>query len=147
MADECLRDVGFLKYWTLSNVPLFLIATPMLVVMVCTALMALDARELLGHVKSLQDTRHGIVCLRRFALPQLVLAVLATTNFHVQIINRISSGYPVWYIILALALHGATSKTRWLPRFTQRRLEWIVRAMAMYAIIQGGLYASFMPPA
>ncbi|KAK5000843.1 ER membrane glycoprotein subunit of the GPI transamidase complex-like protein, partial [Cryomyces antarcticus] len=28
-----------------------------------------------------------------------------------------------------------------------RKAEWTVRAMIMYAIIQGGLFASFLPPA
>src|SRR5436305_15303979 len=40
-------------------------------------------------------------CLRKFAIPQFLLTVLALTNYHVQIIMRISSGYVVWYWWLA----------------------------------------------
>ena len=101
------------------------------------------------------------VCVRRLALPQIFLAVLALTNFHVQIINRISSGYPVWYLVIALAImksHGdrghqtKRSQKSTLDLITavlnrRKTCQWIVRSMIMYAIIQGGLYASFMPPA
>ena len=119
--------------------------------------------------------------LPRLALPQVVLAVMAATSFHVQIINRISSGYPIWYIILAIAIQSgrrsnathvesrakksadsASSGDKSIQREADassiggtwhfgllqgRILKWIVRGMVMYAIVQGGLYASFLPPA
>lgn len=136
-------NVGFLNYWTLSNLPLFALAAPMLVLLAVTALDAL---------RNLRTEPSGYFTstMARFALPQLILAILATTSFHVQIINRISSGYPGWYIMLAIALHGsggegvAPSK---VMRILQGKLEWIVRAAVVYAVVQGGLYASFMPPA
>lgn len=72
------------------------------------------------------------------AIPQLVLALLALTSYHVQIITRISSGYPLWYIWLAARICSnsslGTSKA-------------IFRWMVLYATIQAGLYASFLPPA
>lgn len=141
--------MGFLNYWTLSNLPLFLIATPMLVVLISTALMAIDAKAIISQVstKPDQNIRYSVACMRRFALPQLVLAILAMTNFHVQIVNRISSGYPVWYIVLALAVHGVRSGRTSLPGLTASRLQCIIRATVMYSLIQGGLYASFLPPA
>lgn len=68
-----------------------------------------------------------------------------------QIINRVSSGYPVWYIWVAVALHqdgelnlASTSK---VMKMLGEKSEWIVRGMVVYAVVQGGLYASFMPPA
>jgi GPI mannosyltransferase 2 len=66
-------------------------------------------------------------------IPQLILAVLALTTYHVQIITRIASGYPWWYI--------------WLAAERPRSVKIAVRWMALYALIQGGLYASFLPPA
>lgn len=103
-------------------------------------------------------------CVRRFALPQIVLAVLTLMNFHVQIINRISSGYPMWYLVIALAIVTERNETKSTGSSSRSRLalsdalmirllgsvkiqEWLVRSMIMYAMIQGGLYASFMPPA
>ncbi|KAF2215446.1 glycosyltransferase family 76 protein [Cercospora zeae-maydis SCOH1-5] len=135
--------VGFFKYWTLSNAPLFALAVPMLAVFVCTSY---DDH---AHVQSPEGDlfRHTMA---RFALPQLLLAFLALTSFHVQIINRISSGYPLWYIVLATIIQGSNGivtvhgSTAWSGR---RHAMSLVRLSVMYAIIQGGLFASFMPPA
>ncbi|KAL2350110.1 GPI mannosyltransferase 2 [Cryomyces antarcticus] len=163
-------DLGFLRYWTPSNAPLFLLAAPMLYVLISTALAApsfvtsppaadyRDFQPLEGQqIGALQNStsretaatntfaRH---CLRRLAVPQLVLAVLAFTNFHVQIVNRIASGYPVWYLGIAVMLDDAQSSYQsGRLKGMSRKAEWTVRAMIMYAIIQGGLFASFLPPA
>lgn len=85
--------------------------------------------------------------LRRLAVPQLVLAVITLTSYHVQIITRLSSGYPVWYWWLANLIiedHSAS------PLIQTRRKKlglFLVKWMIMYAVIQGGLFASFLPPA
>jgi GPI mannosyltransferase 2 len=68
---------------------------------------------------------------------QILLAVLAFTSYHVQIITRISSAYPVWYWWVARCLGGERSALG----------KGIVKFMVMYALIQGVLYASFLPPA
>lgn len=82
---------------------------------------------------------------RRFATPQIALAALALTSYHVQIITRLSSGYPVWYWwVASLVLEdGKTSLMgrKWSTAFV------ISRWMVMYAMVQGGLFASFLPPA
>lgn len=174
--------VGFLRYWTLSNLPLFLIAGPVLGLLVVTGSICLWKPEYI--VQSLMSTesskghRHtGAIevqqkaltsILRRLALPQLTLAVMAATSFHVQIVNRISSGYPLWYIVLAVAIHfrpmtdstmgngdlkvRPTSRTEGGRSLSAsvlrgRRLQFVIRGLALYAIVQGGLYASFLPPA
>ena len=85
-------------------------------------------------------------CLRRLALPQLVLAVTAFASFHVQIINRISSGYPIWYLAIATSLVNGTP-FRAFDKAQNNASLLVVRWMVGYAIIQGGLYASFLPPA
>lgn len=83
--------------------------------------------------------------LVRLALPQLVLAILALLIYNVQIITRLSSGYPLWYIWLAERVVNSTG-------FGQEdkspfRSKYIVRFMVLYALIQAGLFASFLPPA
>ena len=179
-------EVGFLRYWTCSNLPLFAIALPVLGLLIVTSYIALSKPEAVLQelqLASAGNTRRSkevdLVsgeyfsgCVRRLALPQLALAVLAATNFHVQIINRISSGYPLWYIFLAVGIycrsadersstekrsthreskHAASSYTgrsTWMKHLVQGpHSQIIVRGMIMYAIIQGGLYASFLPPA
>jgi phosphatidylinositol glycan class V len=85
--------------------------------------------------------------LIRLAMPQVVLALAAFTSYHVQIINRLSSGYPLWYIWLAsaIAVPAKQPHDNLIRRGGMAQL--IVRSIAIYAIVQGGLFASFLPPA
>lgn len=91
--------------------------------------------------------------LLRLALPQLALVVLALTTIHVQIITRLSSGYPVWYFVLARDIMEGPTTTRssgerkWWHMSSYALASWTVRWMVMYALIQGVLFASFLPPA
>jgi phosphatidylinositol glycan class V len=166
-------NVGLFNYWTLSNLPLFLLAIPMLLLLLDTGFSALhhsralclaihgeetpSERNSAQHQADIKTFTH---IMERLAVPQLVLAVLAFTSFHVQIINRISSGYLVWSLVLAIALQdhspelgcGHTNISHYSPfrrleAYGGRVKEWVVRAMVMYAIVQGGLFASFLPPA
>jgi phosphatidylinositol glycan class V len=73
--------------------------------------------------------------LRNMAISQLFLVLLTLTTAHVQIITRISSAYPVWLWYLS----KSSGEGRLLGAFA--------KFMVLYCIIQGGLYASFLPPA
>lgn len=144
-------------YWTISNIPLFLLAAPMLYIMARTAILAIAGRcdgNLVKGISSPEkqkqssktdatdeiENKRRDAMLFRLALPQLTLAILALTSFHVQIITRISSGYPLWYLVLARdIIDGDTNGTRFA--------KWAVKWMVMYALIQGVLFASFLPPA
>lgn len=75
--------------------------------------------------------------LRSFAVPQLLLVLLTLSTAHVQIITRLASAYPVWLWYITTIVRGQGK---------QHSLS-LIRYMVMYAIIQGGLYASFLPPA
>lgn len=70
------------------------------------------------------------------ALPQLLIAVLALTSYHVQIITRLASGYPLWYIWIASQMESRA-------QMTKTTIRWMV----VYALVQAGLYAGFLPPA
>lgn len=150
-------NVGFLSYWTPGNIPLFLLAAPMLVVLSITALsVCVESDQLLASIASgtnqptstADNTLFKHVAFQ-LALPQLILAIMALTSFHVQIINRISSGCALWYFILAIAVHdrspGGFAGVWGL--LGERAAKLVVRLMAAYAIVQGGLYAAFLPPA
>ncbi|KAI5248274.1 mannosyltransferase [Aureobasidium subglaciale] len=158
--QEHYWNVGFLRYWTLSNIPLFLLALPMLYVLVGTGLVA----PTLNIKSPAQQSKHASVYILCLALPQMLLALLALTTFHVQIVNRIATGYPIWYIVLAATMVSPMNTKRSDKTATSYRAdsliakigsymskasmqELIFRGMFMYSIIQGGLYASFMPPA
>lgn len=69
---------------------------------------------------------------------QVLLAVLAITTYHVQIITRIASGYAVWYWWVADSL---------LDPQRAALGRKIVTFFVMYGAIQGALFASFLPPA
>ncbi|CAK7262597.1 ER membrane glycoprotein subunit of the GPI transamidase complex-like protein [Sporothrix epigloea] len=142
-----------LAYWTLSNLPLFVLATPMLLVMgkssmdVWTAVATSgrgSAKKSVGPTPA-EDEENDIVLDPRLATLvqcmaaiQMLLAVMAFTSYHVQIVYRLSSAYPVWYWWIAQGLMGG-------PR--SKLSGGLVVFMVMYASIQGVLFASFLPPA
>lgn len=112
--------------------------------------------SVINTIKTSGRVSDSTLIIAMLAGPQLALSVLAFTSFHVQIINRISTGYPLWYIVLAASI-AKTRKTAGPNELTnsafiklleqshiQRR---IVKTMVLYAIIQAGLYSSFLPPA
>jgi phosphatidylinositol glycan class V len=148
--------VGFLSYWTPNNIPLFLLAAPMLAVLSITATaLLLEPQNLLASVIS--NSKYGSESERRLfthvciqlAIPQILLAAMATTSFHVQIINRISSGCALWYVVLAILVvdRGEGPQQGLLGVLGGKNREALVRVMVAYAIVQGGLYAAFLPPA
>lgn len=109
----------------------------MLVILVKSGVDSLRGRHLPGDAKAVDGESGRLLALiRSTAAAQVLLAVLAATTYHVQIITRISSGYPVWHWWLAGRLvQGDKTGSR------------IVMFMVIYASIQGALFASFLPPA
>lgn len=150
-----------MKYWTLSNLPLFLLAAPMLYIMTRSSIWAwnwhrtvssthLDKHPSNSHAATRDGERNSSATatgdiVKKLLLPQLVLAVLALTSYHVQIITRLSSGYPVWYWWLA-CLTLDDEKMR-IFGSSWRSARIVSSWMIGYALIQAGLFASFLPPA
>ncbi|KNG88158.1 GPI mannosyltransferase 2 [Aspergillus nomiae NRRL 13137] len=132
-------DVGFLRYWTIRNLPFFLLAIPMLHTLCRSSMWAMS----LSKADSSLFSTWSASLLARLALPQGLLAVLGITSYHTQIINRICSGYPLWYWYLACQI----VRERYEPR-AKRRPGWTfaIQAMVIYAILQAALYGSFLPP-
>lgn len=85
-------------------------------------------------IKSAMDAKSSLSI--RLAAPQIVMAILAITTYHVQIVNRLCSGYPWHYIWLAEKI---CSK--------DRIGKYAVGFFVVYGLVQGGLFASFLPPA
>jgi phosphatidylinositol glycan class V len=138
------RNCGLFRYWTLSNLPLFLLATPMFSILIVSALWALKITSTLldqnpDRAKDVQKTAQGpaVQVIRNLAVSQLMLVLLTSTTAHVQIITRISSAYPVWL------WYSATSCWKGKPLLAGS----IVKFMVVYSIIQAGLFATFLPPA
>ncbi|KAI9846257.1 MAG: ER membrane glycoprotein subunit of the GPI transamidase complex-like protein [Sclerophora amabilis] len=165
-------NVGFLRYWTVSNLPLFGLAAPMLALMFQSAIWAIKGDALdettsgaatdwssnasgragqtgRGAISAHQDITQR--CLWRFAVPQLVLTVFAVLVYHVQIITRISSGYVIWYWWLAWTISPGDDRSHRAAddrgKGNRGLSKLVVRWMVIYATVQGGLFASFLPPA
>ncbi|KAG8157562.1 hypothetical protein KVR01_012604 [Diaporthe batatas] len=134
-------NTGFLRYWTLSNAPLFALAAPMLFVMGKGGkdLFFQGAMISRAHADAPGlDSSRLVLVVRSMIFAQVLLVVMAFTSYHVQIITRLSSGYPAWYWWLAACLRSP--KTRGMG-------SGLVVFMIMYASIQAVLFASFLPPA
>ncbi|EFX06078.1 duf409 domain containing protein [Grosmannia clavigera kw1407] len=114
-------NTGLFKYWTVSNIPLFLLAAPML------SILTLSAKDIWSDTDGPRsapvemkrpdfdglpdggDVQPKLIqMVRCLAVAQLFLAGLAFTSYHVQPITRLCSGYPVWYWWLARNLVGGT---------------------------------------
>jgi phosphatidylinositol glycan class V len=151
-ASLTVRDVGLFRYWKASNIPLFLVAAPMILVWLLSGLSLCSAR---GRVLCVSDIwkpgggREGNLqterLLRSMALPQLIMAIAALGVYHVQIVNRLASAHPIWTIWLAL--HFTKRPRDRGDAGHQPRWHALVRVMIMYGVVQAGLFASFMPPA
>ncbi|KAH7419070.1 GPI mannosyltransferase 2 [Cadophora sp. MPI-SDFR-AT-0126] len=135
-------NCGFLRYWTVSNLPLFLLATPMFFILTRSGLWALSfnisqSQDQTGKDQRTGEGRAAQQVLRNLAVTQLSLVALTLSTAHVQIITRISSAFPVWLWYGALASQAGKNTLA----------GGFVRFMVIYALVQGGLYASFLPPA
>ena len=74
-----------------------------------------------------------------------MLAFLALTVYHVQIITRLSSGYVIWYWWLASKLVKRSRSQG--PGGNWNAPKAMVYWMVSYTLIQASLFASFLPPA
>lgn len=148
-----LRNVGFLRYWTIPNLPLFCMAAPMLFIMLRSSWVLIrfgsSGRPDKGkeHERQNDDADNEFTqeCLNRLALPQAALALLAITSYHVQIITRLASAYPLWHWYLASFVQDEAKGGRVRPGWMSSTL--ILRGVMLYGMIQASLFASFLPPA
>lgn len=141
-----IRNCGPFRYWTVSNIPLFLLATPMYFIMFKSGIWGVNAtlpastpaspKKSIERFSTLPSHQHTNQVLRNLAISQLLLSAINLTTAHVQIITRISSAYPVWVWYLAILLNEKGSMTNVFVTF-----------MVVYSLVQGGLFASFLPPA
>lgn len=149
-------------YWTISNLPLFVLAAPTIYMLlhsgvwtwygdvsITTSAAGGVQDESGAKITQLSSTDPSPVVAGaltfRYAVPQMVLAVLALTTYHVQVITRISSGYPALYWWLA-SLFMRVQRSNWLG-IEFNTGKFITRWMIIYAVVQGGLFAGFLPPA
>ena len=120
---------------------MFFLAAPMTFVLIKTGIDILSDSPASSEVTEEGRSSSGdqvVALVRCIATAQLILATLAVTSYHVQIITRLASGYPVWYWWLARAL---------VRRPPAKVASVVTVFIVMYASIQVALFAFFLPPA
>ncbi|EGX95696.1 DUF409 domain protein [Cordyceps militaris CM01] len=130
-------NVGFLRYWTPNQIPLFILAAPVLTLLMVSGWQVLRAPAS-GGMPGKQVVADHRTLVRALAASQGIVALLALTSYHVQVISRLASGYAVWYWWIAACLMDKA-------RLGTGRAA--VMFMVMYAGIQAVLFATFLPPA
>ena len=72
------RNVGFLRYWTPGNIPLFLLATPVLYLLIKSGLQYIrEPLSVTTEKPTPANSPQLTVLIRAMALSQLILAILA----------------------------------------------------------------------
>lgn len=118
-------NVGFLKYWTLNNIPNFLFGLP-------NILIIWNSVDYFSYQYTLQNMKPYIWIAR-----SLLLIIVFFAN--VQIINRVSSFLPLPLWFIADILHKKYTDTRVVKYYLIWLLIWIP--------VQTALFACFLPPA
>ncbi|KAJ2903939.1 GPI mannosyltransferase 2 [Zalerion maritima] len=134
--QEHYWGVGFLRYWTPNNIGLFVLGAPMILVLIKSAVDVLRSPS--ATVPGINGASRKTFLPQTMAASQILVAGLSVTNYHVQIITRLASGYPLWYLWLAASLRDKS---------TAPTAQKLVVFLLMYSCIQGVLFASFLPPA
>lgn len=112
-------DNGFLKYFTIANIPMFVIAAPQLLILGLS----------INFFKSW-------VTLKSLTIMSAIYLALQFTTMHVQIVNRVSTFIPlhIWYV-------------SYLYTVNPERGRWILKWWIFWVILQTALFAAFLPPA
>ncbi|QLQ80361.1 hypothetical protein HG537_0D03620 [Torulaspora globosa] len=125
-------NCGFLKYWTLNNIPNFLIAMPNFVVM---------------FYSTIYFTRiYPSFRVRPLVFITQALLIMIALFAHVQIINRISSFIPLhlWYLADRLLRKSFNDQhTVGDDKIVKGYIYWL----AFWIPLQTVLFACFLPPA
>lgn len=126
-------NVGFLKYWTINNVPNFIFAIPNIVIMWYSSVY-------FSHQYPCSNLKPLILITRIF----LVVIVFFA---HIQIINRVSSFIPLhlWYLADRL-IKKSTKKTKPL-RGDDTLVKLYIYWLIYWIPVQTILFACFLPPA
>ncbi|ESK92938.1 glycosyltransferase family 76 protein [Moniliophthora roreri MCA 2997] len=125
-------NVGFLRYWTLSQIPNFLIAAPPLLSIVSFSFFVLLSQR--REDKSNSPFTHP--SLVPHAIHALVLCAILILASHVQVVLRLAASMPLTYWAAA-----------WLVLEHPKAGMWWVSWSVVWGTISVVLWATFLPPA
>lgn len=128
-------DVGFLKYWTLNNIPNFLFAIPNLIIIAY-------ASFYYTWIYPYSSLKPIIIISNIFLFVMLFIA-------NVQIINRVSSFIPLhlWYIADRLIKISSKKITDSHPKNDDILVKAYIYWIIIWIPLQTILFANFLPPA
>jgi GPI mannosyltransferase 2 len=131
-----VRDVGFLRYWTTSQLPNFLIASPHILLSVFAVSNHLRNKPTIYTFLSNPLTPH--------VLALAGMSFLLFTSMHVQIATRVLTAFPALYWYVAGKVVEDVQGV-WVER--TRFWEGGVRAIVVFGCVGAVLYSAFLPPA
>ncbi|VEU23559.1 DEKNAAC104724 [Brettanomyces naardenensis] len=127
-AQKYYWNVGFLNYFTLGNIPLFIIAFPQLLVILLSLIYF-----------------HSFEAIRGEWLVTVVYLFLQIFIMHVQIVNRVSTFLPIHFWFLAFIHSGDNKSVVFL--YSQKFARYVILFWTVWIFVQAGLFGSFLPPA
>ncbi|CAI4055167.1 GPI-anchor transamidase GPI18 SKDI_02G1130 [Saccharomyces kudriavzevii IFO 1802] len=127
-------EVGFLKYWTLNNLPNFLLAVPNIIILVYSSM----------YFSKIYPSYN----LKPLVWITRVLVVTVCIFAHVQILNRIASFIPLhlWYLADRL-VKTSDPKQMENPKGDDKIVKFYIYWLAFWIPLQTVLFAAFLPPA
>ena len=143
------RDVGFLRYFTLNQVPLFVLSAPVLALSFVATYAFFSSNwrfiwaHLRGHRPSMRAERPALhVALTPHYILHTILSFLLLFASHVQICLRLAATNPVifwWAADLVQADSASKTRQKWGRRWLHYSIIWGSIALV--------LWAGFYPPA
>lgn len=133
-------NVGFFQYWTANNIPNFLLAIPIVTVLVLSL-------------------RHFV---RKYYIPNLkpmlhityIFLFLGITSWHVQILTRIGGFIPLPYWYLADKLIESNNRKKLVGKVFKKHgsdklsvQKVVICWFFLYSVVQTALFSGFLPPA
>ncbi|CAI4037247.1 hypothetical protein SMKI_02G1150 [Saccharomyces mikatae IFO 1815] len=126
--------VGFMKYWTLNNIPNFLLAVPNIIILIYSSVYFSEIYPF-----------HNLKALVWIARALIVIVCFFA---HVQILNRIASFLPLhlWYLADRLVKTSDQKKME-NPKGDDRIVKFYIYWLVFWIPLQTVLFAAFLPPA